>query len=304
MKVLIGIDGSEHSFAAAALAGRLLAPGRDRIALYHSCDTISLAESVNPALHERACQAVSRVMLEEAQSRLPGALQADVETMVGDAPESQALVEAAERYGAEMIVVGARGLGRLEGLLLGSVSSSVVRSSQVPVLLVRTSGQTAAAQPLKLLLAYDQISGAQHADYLGKLTWPADASGRVVAVVESMQLSHLPDWIQKRARDADTEAMSQVWVREHQHELEEKQHELAAYVQKLPAPFHANPPLVVEGNPAEQLINLIDKEKPNLVVVGKAMKNFFDRWFVGSVSEKILAHANCSVLVIPAAETA
>jgi nucleotide-binding universal stress UspA family protein len=302
MKVLIGIDGSEHSFAAAALAGRLLAPGRDQIALYHSCDTVSLAESVNPAIHERACQAVSRVIFEEAKTRLPREFQADVETIVGDTPQSQALVEAAERHGAAMIAVGARGLGKLQGLLLGSVSSSVVRSSRVPVLVVRASAESAGADPLRPLLAYDRISAAQHAEFLGKLNWPSDASGRVAVVIESMQLSHLPDWIQKRARDADTEAMTQVWVREHQNQLEGKQQELTAYLQKLPAPFQAASALVVEGNPAEQLLSLIDKEKFNFVVVGKAMKSFFDRWFVGSVSEKILAHANCSVLVIPAGE--
>ena len=59
--------------------------------------------------------------------------------------------------------------------------------------------------------------------------------------------------------------------------------------------------IVLEGNPAERLIDLVDREKPDIIVVGKAMKNFFDRLFLGSVSEKILSHASCSVLVIPAA---
>jgi nucleotide-binding universal stress UspA family protein len=64
--------------------------------------------------------------------------------------------------------------------------------------------------------------------------------------------------------------------------------------------FQSAPPIVLEGNPAERLLELIERERPSIVVVGKAMKNFFDRLFIGSVSEKILAHANCSVLVISA----
>ncbi len=300
MKILVGIDGSEHSFAAAALAGRLLAPAGDRVALYHSCGTVTLGDQMDASLHDRACQAVANVVFDEARSRLPGPLQADVELIQGEGHAGAAIVEASKRSGAEMVVVGARGLGRMEGLLLGSVSSNVVRSSHVPVLVVR--GKPVESAALRLLLAYDSVHAAQHASFLNQLTWAATATGQVVAVIESMSPSHLPDWIQKRARDADTEAMSRAWVEEHQQERQAKAEELAAYAQSLPTPFRSGPPLVIEGNPAEQLIEVTKRERPSMIVVGKAMKNFFDRWFIGSVSEKVLAHADCSVLVIPASK--
>lgn len=297
MKVLIGIDGSEHSFAATALAGRLVAAGRDQVAFYHACEPVAL-DQADKSLHERACQEVANVVFEEAKTRLPIPLQADVETLQGQDRAGPALIEVAERSGAELIVLGARGLGRMKGLLLGSVSSNVVRSSPVPVLVVR--GERPELQPLRVLLAYDSVHAAQHADFLVRLNWPEGAEARVAAVIESMLPSHLPDWVQKRVRDSDTEAMSQAWIREHEREREAKEQELASYVERLPAPFRSNPPAVAEGNPAEQLLALAEREKPSIIVVGKATKNFFDRLFLGSVSEKILAHAGCSVLVIPA----
>ena len=300
MKVLIGIDGSEDSFAAVALTGKLLAAGRDQVALYHSCGPIRLDEQIDESLHKRACQAVSDVIFDEARTRLPAALQAEVQTIADDAGAADALANIAQRHGAEMIVLGARGLGRMQGLLLGSVSSNTVRSSQLPVLVVR--GKPADTSPLRVLLAYDSVHAARHAEFLGKLAWPADAQGHVAAVIEAMLPSHLPDWIVKRARDADTEALSQVWVREHQHEREAKEQELLEYANRLPAMFGSTGPIVVEGNPAEKLIALIQRERPSIVVVGKAMKNLLDRLFIGSVSEKILAHADCSVLVIPAGQ--
>jgi nucleotide-binding universal stress UspA family protein len=298
MKVLIGIDGSENSFAAVALAGRLLDPARDQVALYHSCDPVTFGEHVDESLHQRACQAVADVIFDEAARRLPAPLQPGVQNIVDNEGAQRALASAAERYGAEMIVLGARGLGRMEGLLLGSVSSSAVRSAHIPVLVMR--GTPAGSTPLRVLQAYDKVHAAQHAAFLGKLSWPQGAQGRVAAVIEPMLPSHLPDWIVKRARDADTEAMSQVWVSEHQQEREAKEQELLTYAKSLPNLFQSDPPIVLEGNPAERLLELIEREQPSIVVVGKAMKNFFDRLFVGSVSEKILAHANCSVLVIPA----
>jgi nucleotide-binding universal stress UspA family protein len=299
MKVLIGIDGSEHSLDAAALVGRLLAAGRDQLALYHSCDSVSFAEQVDETLQQRACQAVADVVFGEAKARLPAGLQAKVETIVGVDQAAPALIETAENWQAGLIVVGARGLGPIEGLLLGSVSSNVVRASRVPVLVVRNVRKQDTG--VRVLVAYDRLSAGQHAAFLNQLSWPQGTTCKIAVVMESMQPGRLPDWIKERARDADTEAMSQVWVREHQQERSEKERELATFAQQLPEALRSGGTIVLEGNPAERLIDLVDREKPDIIVVGKAMKNFFDRLFLGSVSEKILSHASCSVLVIPAA---
>lgn len=45
------------------------------------------------------------------------------------------IVRAAEETGSEVIIMGTRGLGRLESLFLGSVSRDVLKHSKVPVLL-------------------------------------------------------------------------------------------------------------------------------------------------------------------------
>jgi nucleotide-binding universal stress UspA family protein len=297
MKLLIGVDGSENGFAAASMAARLLAPGR-QIALYHACTPVDVGKQIDQSLHERACQAVANVVLDEAKSRLPQLLQNSVETITDDDRAATGLIAAADRWGAEMIAVGARGLGRIEGLLMGGVSTAVVRAARVPVLIVRPP--IAETERQRIILTYDSAHPQQQAAFLQKLNWPPAAEGRIVVVIESMLPSHLPDWIQKRARDSDTEAMSQVWLTEHQQGRAMKEQELLAYREQLPAPWQSQAPLILEGNPAEQLIALFDRERPSLVVVGKAMKNLFDRFFIGSVSEKVLAHSNCSVLVIPA----
>lgn len=47
----------------------------------------------------------------------------------------QAIVQTAGEEGADVIVMGRRGLSRLKGLLLGSVSERVARHTEIPVLL-------------------------------------------------------------------------------------------------------------------------------------------------------------------------
>jgi nucleotide-binding universal stress UspA family protein len=49
---------------------------------------------------------------------------------------SHVICEIAEEIGADPIVVGARGAGRIESMLLGSVSSSLVMHAHSPVLVV------------------------------------------------------------------------------------------------------------------------------------------------------------------------
>src|SRR5262249_436543 len=58
-------------------------------------------------------------------------------TYVVDGDPREAIMTAAEVTRADMIFVGARGLGRLEGLLLGSVSSYIVTHAHCSVEVVR-----------------------------------------------------------------------------------------------------------------------------------------------------------------------
>ena len=56
---------------------------------------------------------------------------------------SREIVEEAERWGADLIVMGTHGRHGLERLVLGSVAEGVARQASVPVLLVRAPQSTA-----------------------------------------------------------------------------------------------------------------------------------------------------------------
>ncbi|HTW85578.1 MAG TPA: universal stress protein [Candidatus Sulfotelmatobacter sp.] len=56
--------------------------------------------------------------------------------LIEDGDAAHALVDAAHRIGADLIVVGRRHSGSLERKLLGSVSDTVLRLAQTPVLVV------------------------------------------------------------------------------------------------------------------------------------------------------------------------
>ena len=62
-------------------------------------------------------------------------LTADMNVLQGPAPD--AILRVAETEGYDLIVMGSRGLGQFQGLLIGSVSDRVMHHAKIPVLIVR-----------------------------------------------------------------------------------------------------------------------------------------------------------------------
>jgi nucleotide-binding universal stress UspA family protein len=52
------------------------------------------------------------------------------------------------------------------------------------------------------------------------------------------------------------------------------------------------------GNPAETIINVAEKGKYDLIIVGKRGLSTVKRFFLGSVSDDVSHHAKCSVLIV------
>jgi nucleotide-binding universal stress UspA family protein len=77
---------------------------------------------------EHIAEAAAQLAREAGVEATPHAAHGDVVSSIADA---------ATTLGAELLVVGSRGLGSLSGAVLGSVSHALVRRSPVPVTIVR-----------------------------------------------------------------------------------------------------------------------------------------------------------------------
>ena len=139
--ILVGIDASESSKAALAWALREGAYRGDPVevlAAWSYLDQGSITghgHEFTPDFDEEDALDAVRAIIESVRSTDP--VFADVEvraTAVTDLA-ARSLLKAAEH--AELLVVGARGLGGFKGLLLGSVSQQCVHHSPCPVVVVR-----------------------------------------------------------------------------------------------------------------------------------------------------------------------
>ncbi len=55
---------------------------------------------------------------------------------------------------------------------------------------------------------------------------------------------------------------------------------------------------VVEGYPAEEIIKIAVSEKVDMIVIGSRGHSAMGRFLVGSVSDRVVHHASCSVTVV------
>lgn len=137
-RILLAVDGSGHSERAAALAGELSAKLDAKVDLIH---VLTEDEFHSPGLHTYAAEypEIERyyetrlAALKSRGSNLVVAAARQVEDAGGEVGEEEVavgdpaeeIVTMAKRTRADCIVMGRRGLGKLKGLALGSVSNKV-----------------------------------------------------------------------------------------------------------------------------------------------------------------------------------
>ncbi len=140
MKILLPVDGSEAALEAVREALRLLHGGlRASFVLANVQEPATLYEIVrahDAQVIEHVSDAAGRHALEVAQQMLRAG-GAEFESEIGSGDAGHTLVEIAEAFDCDMVIMSARGVGMLGSAVLGSVANSVLHAAQMPVLVVK-----------------------------------------------------------------------------------------------------------------------------------------------------------------------
>jgi nucleotide-binding universal stress UspA family protein len=298
MKIFIGVDGSEGALQAVRMAGRL-ADADDKIRLCYSAPELPATTAAPPDSDTmaRGQQALADVVFDTARDALPAHLRAAVETMLGTADTRADLTKAAEEWGADLVVVGARGTGKFQQQALGNVALSLARTGKAPVLVARPL-QSRDGKLRVLVACEGNETDEQLAGVLNQISWPGGTVARTVTVVESLFAGEVPRWLEHKARSPEVEAIAQAFEREFEADKEAIRERNRSFCARLPSAFTTSEPLVLEGHAAEQILSAIASERADLIVLGARGQNVLARWLLGSTSEKVLSHAPCSVLIV------
>jgi nucleotide-binding universal stress UspA family protein len=303
MRILVAVDGSDGSFEAIDQIALLIDASRDDVALYCRPPQVRVqSKQVSRSLLERAEESFADLIFAKARHRLGSDIGEKTHTILGEQDARRGILLAARQWSADVIVVGARGLNALQRLVLGSVSRAIVHESDIPVWVARPRKRKNGE--FRVLLAGETPATVQRsAAFLERLAWRQAASFTVLNATPSIFAGQVPEWLQQQARSPDVEAIVQRWASEHDEQIRTTATAMTAVIDRLSPPLAGARCVIAEGEPAHLILTAAAKEDVDLIVLGAHQKRSGGISILGSVSEAVLNHAECSVLLVPHTET-
>jgi nucleotide-binding universal stress UspA family protein len=290
MRVIVATDGSVHARAAASWLATFPLPAATEILVVAAVRPLPAVLEVPfpPVVLDAAAshaREAAEVALATLRPRWPGAT-----ARVMDGDPRRVVVDEAAAWRADLVVVGARGVGALSRAMTGSVSTWIAHHAACPVLVVR-------GQPRPLGTALVACDGSPHARsaaaFLASLPLDHALRVRLVGVVEDTPGTRAPGLV-PGVRAAIEDFMQQRRVA------------LGKTLDEVAVAFEAKTALVDRdvrtGAAAAEV--LAAAKGADLIVVGARGLGVFDRVMLGSVSDRVLQHAPCPVLLVKSPDVA
>jgi nucleotide-binding universal stress UspA family protein len=209
-----------------------------------------------------------------------------------------AVLEHAARDGSDLIVIGTNGRSGLARAVLGSVTEGVVRQAVVPVLTIPPSADVPEFElmPFDPILCASDFSSACRSALELSILVAQEADARVI-LMHAMQRPALETGV----------TLLPVPVAARMDRPEFRKDALARLRAGLPsdAVFRCRPDaIVVEGHPADAILETAYREAVKLIVMGVQARSTLDRLIFGSTTRRVVQAATCPVLSIRARQDA
>jgi hypothetical protein len=266
-KLLLSTDGSELSEGAV----------REAINLAKNCSSKLFAVSVvevNPEFGALAPGLVEK-MEKETRQHLESVKEraskegADCEIIVHEGEEPyQYIVDDAAKKQVEMIIMGRRGRTGLKRVMMGSVTAKVIGYAPCKVLVVPKAATVAYK---KILIATD---GSKYSEAASReaISIAKRCGSDMIAISVATKDENLPAAkrsVNEVKKIADKEGM------------------------KIEV-------LTPKGMPYEVIVKTAERKNADVIFVGSHGRTGIKRLFMGSVTERVIGHANCAVMVVKA----
>lgn len=281
--ILLPFDGSQGAKSALTHAGELADWAEANITLLYVADTTQHSVTVVEGEVVDVLVGKGEDIVAEGSNIVDGlGISHDTDVVQGNPP--QTIVEYAERYEYDLIVMPTHGREGISRYLLGSVSEKVIRLSPTPVLTTRMQPDERHQFPYQnILIPTDGSPGAERAGKHGlSLAESLDATVHVLSVVEDTALG--AD-VRSVIADQDLEKAAKAAVDDLVSEAESRE------ITETVTHIHT-------GNPVEQILQYIDANDIHVVVMGATGRRGTDRILLGSVAEKTVRSAPVPVLTL------
>jgi nucleotide-binding universal stress UspA family protein len=289
MRVLLATDGSEDARKATAWLRELPLPAATTIRVVGVAHYPHSALDITP-VHDfnRAVRAATQHAADAARAMLTE--KGTVESRVAEGEPRETIIRLASDWPADLTVVGARGLGAVGRFFLGSVSTSVLHGVPGAVAVVRGTPR----RPSRVVVACDgSPDGLEAVRFLGTLPLGRGTAVRMLGVVTPPPVPA-----------SGPEMLAMPWPPTVDAFIDEQRTALDGVLSRAaealgPEIGHVERSVVV-GHPAGEILRAADEDGVDLVVVGARGLGPLGRLVLGSVSDRVVHHAPCPVLVVKA----
>ncbi len=296
MRIVCAVDGSEYAQWGVRALQALADREPEHVALVHVVDPSSLQANKrkNPVAANRALAALDKagkLLLREAERSARIALsqagtgpRTQFQTVLAHGPMSKTIAKQAKRLKADLILMGSRGLSDIKAFLLGS-----------------TSRQVAAVAPCSLLVVKQPLTRFSHVALAVDDSKPSRAAARFLRtriLPESAKVSILTS-AESPVTDLAARYLSESQVASLTQPVMDR---ATSLVNALRDDFikdgYPTVPHVRMNHVIDTIVKHVEAEHDDLLVFGSRELTKTERLHLGSVSETLLRHAPCSVLIV------
>jgi nucleotide-binding universal stress UspA family protein len=190
--------------------------------------------------------------------------------------ESDEIISYAQRNKIDLMVVGRRGISEIEHILIGSTTSRLTRKSDIPVLVVPKSNKNGKISTILSPIDFTE-SSLLELNYSISLARQLGASLYVVHISEFFNIK-VPVLKRDKLIDKINKKIEGIAAK-HDYKIEKIIYDV--------------------GEPAQKIIETAKTNKVDLITMATHQRKGIEKFFLGSISEKVLMYSDTPVLVLP-----
>ncbi len=286
MKVLLAVDGSDCSALAVDHCLSTTWDDDTEIKVFSVVDpgTQLYAPKMAEMMTVRA-EGLVHGYSEKLRERHPSI---QISSNIGLGYESETIVKECDKWKSDLVILGSHGEGGGR-LWLGSVSTSVLNHAHCAVRIIRCERANVRTNGDTVIVAIDHSDCSKVVvERICKYSWPANTKFILCSVI--------PDF--SAILTLDPSGASAVPLREKkQKDAEQLMSDAASkLIEALSDPIiEMKTPA---GNVKEHILALVKSTDCDAIYLGSHSRGFLTRAILGSVSEAVATHANCTVEVV------
>lgn len=286
--IMVAEDFSEHSAAAREHAISIARQWQAEIVLVHAYGAPAAAVgaygSVLPVdlldeLRAKADERIGPLAERVSDAGVP------VRTQLSRHKPQDALPHLA--VGADLVVMGTRGLGGIQQVLLGSVAQHVVRAAPCPVMCVPGGSAPGERGYERILLPTDLATAAEAAVDMARRLAGRGETGAEIVLAHAVYVGH--DAQRHLGGSAEPERI------EIPHPIAD---ELESLAEKLRAEGYRARAELLPDRPEIAIVLHAETMGADLIVMGTHGRRGLSQWLLGSVAERVLRDASCPTLTV------